>query len=154
MEGREPKFLVDVMLGKLAKWLRVLGYDAEYLRDVSAPNIARSSVQARILVTRKKEVAEEHPRAILIHSERLEEQLKELKGHYGLRPDRSRWFTRCVNCNALLRKATLEDARDSVPEYVLYENMQDIRFCPSCRRHYWPGTHRENMLMRLGKIGF
>ncbi|MBW2064635.1 MAG: hypothetical protein JRJ03_06830 [Deltaproteobacteria bacterium] len=153
MEAKEPKFLVDVMLGKLAKWLRILGYDTEYVKSTSAQGIPKSTLAGRILLTRKKDAAGETRDYILIRSERLDEQLRQLR-ESGLKPDRSRWFTRCLKCNRLLQRADLEQARDSVPDYVLYENGSEIRFCTSCMRYYWPGSHREKMVLKLANLGF
>jgi len=153
VEAKEPKFLVDIMLGKLAKWLRVLGYDAVYIKHTSAPGMATSSLTGRILLTRKKDAVGEIPDCILIRSERLDEQLRQLR-ESGLTPDRTRWFTRCLNCNRLLQRADLEDAKDTVPDYVLYENGSQIRFCPSCKRYYWPGSHRKKMVLKLVDLGF
>lgn len=154
MDSKDPAFLADVMLGRLAKWLRILGYDTEYLASTCAGPIPQSLLEGRILLSRKRDTVGHYEGSFLIHSEKLEEQLEELRERYGLRPDRSTWFTRCLSCNVALRKATPEDARESVPEYVLYENIQDIRYCPSCYRYYWPGTHRKKMFSQLEALGF
>ncbi|MBW1768681.1 MAG: hypothetical protein JRJ65_16750 [Deltaproteobacteria bacterium] len=107
------KFLADSMLGRLAKWLRVMGYDTYY----------------------------------------QSEQLQEMKQGGNLTPDRSNWFSRCLICNVRLKEAEAEKARESVPEYVLYENLAGIRFCPSCSRYFWPGSHRERMIRQLEEWG-
>ena len=150
----EMKFLADSMLGRLAKWLRVMGYDTHYQPFYHKDAIERLVRQRRTLLSRHKKTADRFPDALFIRSNRVADQINELKNRMDLRPDRSRWFTRCLICNAALEKAHFEVARENVPEYVLYENAAGIRFCPSCDRYFWPGSHREGMLRQLKEWGF
>lgn len=146
------RFVADAMLGKLAKWLRVLGCDTRYrsyYKDLG-PFVG----EGRRLLTRDRKRAERFPDAVLIRSDRVGDQVVQLREELGLSPDRSQWFSRCLVCNAPLEPVQPERARENVPEYVFYRNMPEIRYCPACGRHYWPGSHRERMLRQLRLWGF
>ena len=148
------KFLADTMLGKLAKWLRVLGYDTHYQNYYTDSMMRRLLTEGPILLSRRKEIIHRYQNTYYIRSDHLGKQLRELQEGLHLRPDRSRWFSRCLTCNVLLREAPMEEVREKVPEYVLYENMPIFRFCPSCERYFWPGSHRVKMKRELEKWGF
>lgn len=148
------RFLLDAMLGSLAKWLRVLGVDAHYQRHHKAGALEDLLSGGRILLSRNRKTVEHHPGAVLIRSERIHEQIHQLKASGLIPPPQEEWFTRCLACNVLLESASFLDSRGDVPEYVLHEKRGDIRHCPSCGRSFWPGTHRERMMMQLREWGF
>jgi hypothetical protein len=149
----ETRFVADVMLGRLAKWLRVLGYDTLYQSHYPGDKLSRLVQEGRTLLSRRPQTVKSHPEGLLLHSDRLREQIQEMKEKRAIAVDRSRCFTRCLRCNELLRKAADERARENVPEFVFYENAGGIRFCPSCGRYFWPGTHRARMKKQLDKWG-
>ncbi|MBC7234378.1 MAG: Mut7-C RNAse domain-containing protein [Chloroflexi bacterium] len=140
----KPRFLVDAMLGRLAKWLRILGYDTRFdptLND--AELVMLSQREDRVLLTRDAELAKRKGlRALLIESEDLAEQLAQLQDELGI--DASASFTRCSLCNELLIEASWEEAEGHVPERVLGAHTR-FRRCPSCGRFYWRGSHWERM---------
>jgi uncharacterized protein with PIN domain len=144
-------FLVDGMLGRLARWLRILGYDAEYhpgLEDRELARIARA--EDRILLTRDTELARRKGfRSLLVESQELEEQLRQVVAELGLRPWRRP--ARCTLCNAPLEEATPDEVRDLVPPYVGRTQTRFTR-CPACRRVYWPGTHWRRMVETLQSL--
>ena len=142
------------MLGKLAKWLRVLGYETHYQTVYRPGSMSSLLLEGRRLLTRNKTTAGRYESAILIRADRVGAQLSELREKAALSSPRSKWFTRCLICDTLLKEAALDKAKDSVPEYVFYENMMHIRYCPSCDRYYWPGTHRKRMILQLEEWGF
>lgn len=149
------KFVADSMLGKLAKWLRALGYDTCYQRYYRPGVIDLLVVEEdRRLLSRHKDMSDRYGNAVLLCANRVGEQLAELKDKVYLAPDLSSWFSRCLICNALLKEPSRDAARENVPEYVFFQNMTGIRFCPSCGRHYWPGTHRKRMVRQLEEWGF
>lgn len=148
------RFVADSMLGKLAKWLRVLGYDTLYQPYYGHGVIDQLLKEDRRLLSRREETSNQYSNSILLHADIAGEQLAELKDMVNLAPDRSNWFSRCLICNALLRKAQPDEARENVPEYVFYQNMAGIRSCPSCGRYYWPGSHRARMIRQLREWGF
>jgi uncharacterized protein with PIN domain len=150
----EVRFLVDTMLGRLAKWLRIMGYDAHYRNFYGAQVMEQLLGEGRKLLSRHLQTIEEYPHALHIRSDHVRDQLREVEEAGDLRHDRSKWFSRCLTCNWPLQKAQGTDARENVPEYVFFENAESIRFCPSCRRYYWPGSHRANMTHQLTEWGF
>ena len=144
----EKRFVVDSMLGRLAKWLRTMGYDTHYQSRYSRPQIENLLADGRIFVTRKRQWVRTLPSAIFLKSDFVGEQLRELKERGFLTP-RPLPFTRCIKCNSVLVDAEPQLVSEHVPDYVLYERGYRIKQCPSCKRFYWPGTHRERMERQL-----
>ena len=150
----QMRFVADSMLGKLAKWLRVLGYDTHYQSCYQTDTIGRFVTEGRRLLSRHRKSVDRYDNAILICSDHVGEQLTELRESARIDPDPSDWFCRCLICNSLLEYPRVEQARENVPEYIFYHNTMEIRFCPSCERYYWPGSHRFRMVGQLDKCGF
>ncbi len=150
----EIRFVADSMLGKLAKWLRILGYDIQYQSCYQPGVIDQLVKEGRRLLSRHKEMSYRHSDAVLLHGSLVGEQLNELKEKGLLTHDQAKWFSRCLICNVLIEEVKTDKARENVPEYVFYQNMGVIKFCPSCGRHYWPGTHRKRMLGQLEEWNF
>ncbi len=148
------KFVVDSMLGRLATWLRVLGYDTHYQSFYRDGELAGLMREDRRLVTRDRSRWRRSSKVVFLDSDRVGEQLGELFARLRLHPDPSIWFTRCLRCNALLEAAAGEEAMEKVPEYVFYESRGKIKVCRSCGRYYWPGSHRNRMLKQLTVWGF
>jgi uncharacterized protein with PIN domain len=149
----ETKFIADSMLGKLAKWLRVLGYDTLYQTFYEEGAVAESAREGRKVLSRHKPTITRYTNSVLIHSDHVKDQLYELKNGGTITSDRSEWFSRCLLCNIPLEETKGADARENVPEYVFYQSASEIRFCPSCGRYFWPGSHRERMVRQLEEWG-
>jgi uncharacterized protein with PIN domain len=136
------------MLGTLAKWLRILGYDAIYdpgLDDYPLMRLARA--EDRVLLTRDGELARRRGvRTLLIESQVLDEQLQQVLSEFDLEPERS--FSRCPVCNEVLAPLDRQAARSRVPAYVAKTHEQ-FRLCPGCGRVYWQGSHWQQMEERL-----
>ncbi len=146
-----PRLLVDAMLGRLAHWLRLMGYDTAYWRDGSDTALLRQArAEDRLIVTRDHQLAGRRGiRAVLIASESLDEQIAEVRAALGRRaPGMPEPFARCPECNGKLQDLSHEDARDLVPPYV-WHTQHVFRRCPDCRRVYWKGTHWPAMQSRL-----
>ena len=148
------KFVADSMLGKLAKWLRILGYDTLYQSFYRPGVIVHLLKEDRCLLSRQEETANQYKNTVLIHADRVGPQLDELRNEINLVPERSNWFSRCLICNTLLKEAHPDEARNNIPEHVFFNNMSGIRSCPSCGRYYWPGSHRTRMEKQLEEWGF
>jgi len=143
---REPKFVLDVHLGRLAAYMRMLGLDAEYRNSATDPELVRiSSEQHRILLTRDRGLLKH---SAVTHGYWLREtdsrrQAAEVVRRFDLvrlfQP-----FTRCMACNALLQEVDVETVRERVPAPVA-ERHSDFRECPACRRVYWQGSHWARM---------
>jgi uncharacterized protein with PIN domain len=147
-------FLADAMLGRLAKWLRVLGYETLYQRHHSPGSLDHLAGQGRILLTRERKTAARHKDVVLITADRVGDQLKEIRNAVDFAPEPSRYFTICLVCNEKLKAVGPDEPMDLVPEYVFYQNPSTIRKCPACLRFYWPGTHRARMIRTLEAWGF
>jgi uncharacterized protein with PIN domain len=139
------------MLGKLAKWLRLLGYDTAYDNAADDHELARRArAEGRVLLTRDRELAARRGlRALLIQSEVLEVQVREVQDALGPPPDPA--LSRCAVCNTVLEPVSSDDVADRVPPYVL-RTQSDFRRCPGCGRVYWPGTHVDGMQEQLGQL--
>ncbi len=143
------------MLGRLAKWLRALGFDVAYDRRIADDAlIARAWREGRTILTRDRALAgrralrETGAACILIESPDPDEQLAELVRSHGLQPDPARLLTRCLRCNEPTSGVTPESVATEVPPYVLATQTGFSR-CPACGRVYWKATHVEGLLDRL-----
>jgi uncharacterized protein with PIN domain len=134
------RFLADAMLGRLATWLRLLGYDTAYHRDATDAELARRArLEQRILLTRDVELTRRRGvRAVLIEAEQVEDQIHQVFHTLNLTAQEA--FSRCAECNGLLEEASKESVREQVPPYV-FHTQEHFRRCPHCARVYWRGTH-------------
>jgi len=137
-------FLADSMLGRLARWLRLLGYDTAYENDADDLQLARRArAEGRVLLTRDRALAARRGlRTLLVNSELLEEQIAQIRETFGPPPEPA--LSRCSVCNAVLEPITPQEAALRVPPYILRTQKQ-FRACPDCGRVYWEGTHLEEM---------
>ena len=145
---QEPalKFIADAMLGRLAKRLRLKGFDVLYdPRMDDNVIIQRSLEEGRIILTRDTALASRPlaSRCILLQSDRIDDQLDQLRTF--LRSDEPPCaLTRCSRCNVVLDEISREEARDQVPDHVFVTRTTFFR-CRDCARVYWEGSHVKNM---------
>ncbi len=141
---REPRFIVDSMLGSLARWLRMLGYDTIYAKGWHDSRIIEEAVATgRVIITRDKGLYRRALRrgieAVLV-SDNVAEALAKLGAVYGIElvidPDRSR----CPLCNTPLQRVEKLSIRGRVPPRV-YESYDEFWICPRCGQVYWRGGH-------------
>jgi len=145
----EPSFLLDGMLGSLARWLRIMGYDSEYLRDEDDRALL-AVLGDRYLLTRDKQLAQRAgPRGFYLESDDLDVQLSAVVERFDLRPDLER--TRCTACNGLLDKVPKDQVREKVEEGTWNEH-QEFWMCRNCGKVYWHGAHWKNIRDRLDRI--
>ena len=143
-EGR-PSFIVDAMLGRLAKSLRTLGYDTSSRPDIDDEALTRAALrEGRVLLTRDREVAATSlpVRVVLITSDHLAEQLVQTVRELDLTPG-PELFTRCLICNVPVEDVPRPAVEGLVPTYV-FETQERFARCPSCERVYWAATHVEH----------
>ncbi|MEK7858567.1 MAG: Mut7-C RNAse domain-containing protein [Elusimicrobiota bacterium] len=152
----EPRFLADSMLGKLARWLVLLGYDVRFAGVDGRSDLElleQAHREGRVFLTRDRKIPSvRNLRMVLVREQHLEAQLLRVLSEMGLKPDRKRIFTRCTCCNELLSPLTREEALPLVPPLVKTLETPFFR-CPTCRRVYWNGTHTERTEKRLEKLG-
>lgn len=141
------KFLADSMLGSLAKWLRVLGYDTCYSHG--GGDMAALLGQGRLLLTRDNRKLNLYPYSLMIYSDFVQKQIITVMEQCNLSFNQQKCFSLCLQCNSPLKTPDHYRQFEGVPEFVLQEKRAEIKFCPSCNRYFWPGTHRENMLRQL-----
>ncbi len=150
----EPlKFMADSMLGRLARWLRILGYDVVYETSISDDDlIAKALRENRIILTMDRELADRKSakNVLLLKSYDYKEQLNHVITYYKIDCE-SHIFSRCLLCNERLDSIEKEKIKDKVPPYV-YASHDEFDICPQCRRIYWSGTHRDNILKKLDEI--
>ena len=146
------KFLMDSMFGKLARMLRMLGYDAVYVRDNERKNLSDPELQKDRTLNTKDSRTKFNTKDIFITRETDPfKQLLILKDLYNLTPEKA--FTVCMECNAPLNSEEKENVYSKIPPRV-FENYNGYTKCPECFRIYWRGTHYNAMAEKLKKAGF
>jgi len=139
------KFIVDGMLGKLARWLRMLGYDTEYSGDISDDEILRIALrEGRIILTRDYEFFKRAnlngAKAIFIKGKTNAEKLAYLSKQINIRLKIDINKSRCPKCNAKIELISKEKIKDKVHE-ATYRFYNEFWQCPRCGQIYWKGSH-------------
>mgnify|MGYP006291024309 CR=1 FL=1 len=150
------KFLVDQMLGTLAKWLRFFGIDTYYatqsIHDDELLRIAKK--ENRVLVTRDKELIlraqKRDIQVIPVFTRDLDEQLKKVLAQTTV--DSTQILSRCSLCNTQLISIDKEKVKDKVPENV-YQTNETFWICPTCHKIYWRGSHYDKILQKINSLG-
>ena len=148
------RFAADKMLGRLARWLRIIGQDVIYGQHLSGHGLVRAAArERRIMLTRDRRIwLRNRDRSIFIRDDHFRGQLKQVVEAYGLDPFPG-LLTRCVECNERLEPIAREQVKDTVPPYV-FETQEVFSLCPGCRRVFWPATHQKLMIEELERLGF
>jgi uncharacterized protein with PIN domain len=150
-EFQAMKFIADRMLGKLAKELRMLGYDTVYYRGENAyPLIKLAREEDRVILTRSTRFTPKRPEdhIVRITEDRPSLQLRELIQRKIISLHEEPLFSRCLVCNTLLHKIPREEAEGKVPDFIFYQQRKFFR-CPQCLRIYWQGSHQDHMKKRI-----
>jgi len=148
-----PRFAADAMLGRLARWLRLLGFDTDWRADVADGDLVRRAVdEGRVILTRDRALAREwHVAGVhVLADESLLEQLRDVVGAFGL-AGQARPFSRCSACNTPLLPAPLEQVAAALPPRVL-ARQREFRHCPGCGRIYWHGSHATRVEAVLDRL--
>ena len=149
------KFLCDQMLGTLAKWLRLFGFDTFYanteMKDENLLQITKK--ENRIIITRDKQLIsrgrKENLQVIEINTTDLDEQLSYVLSHVKI--NKNAILSRCSLCNTVLDEIKKNDIKDKVPEKV-FENNEKFWFCPKCNKTYWMGSHYDKIINKIDEI--
>ena len=147
------RFVADRMLGKLAKWLRVLGYDVVYLRQAADEKIVERLREGRILLTRGRRAGswQQLGKVFVVNANEPKKQIREVVRGLRLAMIDAEYFSRCLSCNCLLDTVNREEVRAEVPDYI-YQTQSQFRRCCDCSKVYWPGSHSEKMRQQLEEI--
>ena len=143
-------FAADRTLGKLAKWLRILGFDANFEIDVPADRFYEHLEKDRIVLTRTGAIKEQFRahRLVFITSNHLDLQLRQVITEIGICPADTRPFSRCVYCNIPIVDVAPEDVCGLIPDYICEAHNQFCK-CLQCSRIFWPGSHTRRSLERI-----
>jgi uncharacterized protein with PIN domain len=151
------KFIVDHNVGKLVKWLRMMGYDTLFFTgDDDWQMVITALNEDRVILTRDTQIMRRgviesgRLKAILIQSDKHEEQIRQVVEDLNL-DTRSGLFTVCLECNRPLEARTKQQVKERVPPYVFKTQDQYVE-CPECHRIYWKGTHWQAMTRKLQKL--
>lgn len=148
------KFIVDQNVGRLVKWLRIMGYDTIFFNGSNDSRmIATALAEGRVILTRDTQIMRRRVvtrgllKAILIQSDDPEQQMLQVIETLNLDCN-FRPFALCLECNEYLVERSKEEVKNRVPPYVFKTQSQYMQ-CPSCCRIYWRGTHWQAMTKRL-----
>jgi uncharacterized protein with PIN domain len=139
------------MLGSLAKWLRLLGFDVIYPGPVPDSEIKEiAAKEGRIVLTRDKELSStQKVKAVYIESDELEEQLSFAISELKLEIKEP--MSRCSVCNSLIEKVDKSSVEGKVPKGVL-DRQEDFWFCGKCNKYYWKGSHWDKITDTIQRL--
>jgi uncharacterized protein with PIN domain len=148
------KFIADRTLGKLAKGLRMLGYDTLYYRGENGyPLIKLAREEGRVILTRSAKLtpkrSEDH--IVRVMEEKPSLQLRGLAQKKVISLRERNLFSRCLLCNIPLGGISREEAEGKVPDFIFYQQKEFLR-CPQCSRIYWRGSHQSNMQKKIEEL--
>ncbi len=154
LKEEQIKFVADDMVGKLARWLRILGCDAAYFHSVDDKElISIANSEHRILLTRDESISEsgEAWMCVFIESDDYLEQLRQVFRLFNLKVEKKSIFSRCLICNEKLKEISKEQIRGKVPPFV-FKTRDEFVICENCNKIYWKGTHTERVEEVLKKL--
>ena len=149
------KFLCDRMLGTLAKWLRIYGFDTIYVGEDASDNklIEIAKNEDRVLITRDKNLTFNARRGNIkvleLRTTDIDEQIKEILK--DIKIDEKQFLSRCLLCNSLVEGISKKDVEKRVPEKV-FENNNKFWYCKNCDKIYWRGSHFKNMMQKIKQL--
>ena len=147
------RFIVDCMLGKLAKWLKILGFDALYFSKIEDGDLmALAQKEGRVLLSRDNGLIGKscNIKTLFIESEDWNTQVEQVLNEFELWDDVSP-YSRCIECNVELRDLPKKKARNLVTPFV-FEQAESFALCPECGRVFWKGTHHKDMEFKIEEI--
>ncbi|HOX54906.1 MAG: Mut7-C RNAse domain-containing protein [Candidatus Omnitrophica bacterium] len=147
------KFIATKELGRLAKWMRILGFDTEYFKEENYPKLKIIALRdQRIILTRNTRMSQPKGiRLVQVKHDFLDEQLRDISQEIDLKAEKNSMFSRCTICNVGLEAVEKENIKDKVPEYV-FKTQDKFLQCPNCHRIYWSGTHWGNVEKILKEV--
>ncbi|MHB8360553.1 MAG: Mut7-C RNAse domain-containing protein [Thermoplasmataceae archaeon] len=148
--NRKDRYLADHMLGRLGKWMRIMGIDTEYAPGHFSDSMLKKYCDDndRKLVTRDVELAFSYKNSILLKHTEIEHQIREISSFLTL--NKEDFFKRCTICNTSLILSSAMNNSEIIPDGA---KEKTILQCPTCGRFYWEGTHTKNMIEILKICG-
>ncbi len=153
MDSTPLRLFCDEQLGKLARWLRILGIDTEYEKEICDEELVRRArAEGRVVLTRDRSLAEKAP-DLEVHCFQENYPALQLQEFARLFRDRAKieLFTRCAVCNGEIEEIDKTLAKDKVPPFV-YKTQEKFTRCTSCGRIYWKATHRDRIELQLQEL--
>jgi uncharacterized protein with PIN domain len=146
----ETTFVADVMVGKLARWLRVLGFDVVYSNMLEDDEIMKTAAaEDRVILTRDVAFTARcrgKLKLLFIEDDDWRSQLRQVLDAHRLKDFKI--LSRCIECNSPLDVVEKERIVEKVPPYV-FQTQERFSLCPSCDRVYWHGTHVDGILKQI-----
>jgi hypothetical protein len=146
-------FFADTMLGRLARWMRIMGYNVSYDRKIDDNELIKKAVtEKRIVLTRDTLLIKRRAlkgRYLFINGDDYIDQVRQVLARFRI--DVSKTLTRCLICNTLLEDISKSEVKTKVPPYV-YNTQDSFNICPDCGRIYWSGTHKDKIQRKLAFI--
>ena len=145
-----PRFAAEKTLGRLTKWLRLLGFDTRDESELTGKEFIDTLETDRILLTRTRRIQNqlESRKLIFVESDHLAQQLNQIFRELGLKASQTRPFSRCLQCNVPIISVEKASIRGRVPDYI-FETHDRFQRCPKCSRIYWPGSHTRRGLEKI-----
>ena len=151
-QNHTNRFIADCHLGKLAKYLRLMGFNTLYFPHIEDDDlVAIAHDEDRIILTRDRELSQRKDVPVLfLEPTDTKEQLKALIDYYHLKEHHNP-FSRCIVCNTPLQVVEKKDIIDKIPQKVK-KHFDYFEYCPKCDRIYWKGDHYRHMIEFLGQV--
>ena len=148
-----PCFAAEKTLGRLTKWLRLLGFDTHYESDLRGKKFIDTLENDRILLTRTRRLRNQFRsyKMIFIESDHLERQLQQIFRELGLRANQTRPFSRCLQCNVPIVAVSKNDLWGRIPDFI-FETHDYFNQCPQCKRVFWRGSHTRKSLAKIRQL--
>jgi uncharacterized protein with PIN domain len=148
-----PRFAAEKTLGRLTKWLRLLGFDTLYEFELSGKKFIEILKNDRILLTRTRRIQKQFAsrKLIFVESDHLAQQLKQVFRELDIKAAQTRPFSRCLQCNASIVIVEKAYVWGRVPDYI-FETHDRFQKCPECDRIYWPGSHTRRSLEKIRQL--
>ncbi len=150
---REPKFITDVHLGRLTRYLRMMGFDVLYKNDFADKEIVNLSLtEMRAILTKDRGILKrsEVTHGYWVRSTKIKEQVIEVIKRFDLK-NIIKEFSRCITCNSVLKPISKNEIIDDLPPRVS-KSQADFSRCPACKKNYWKGTHHQKMLSFIQSV--
>ena len=148
-----PCFAADKTLGRLAKWLRLLGFDTLFESERANEKFIDTLEKDRILLTRTQRFRKQYAdrKLIFVESDHPQQQLNQVVEELGLKAEQTRPFSRCLQCNVPIVAAEKNLLRGRIPDYI-FETHDHFLTCPECGKVYWSGSHTERGLKMIQQL--